>query len=129
MIIYFRDIFDEEFVSKFIPGIVKERALLLSKRANTILMDEYLQSNYKISIENIINQLRFNINHFGNIYSISVNNNIKESKSQERLSSLVKLIDSGNREIGGLHIVDSSMSYIKSHLKAIYNYYQMKGGM
>ena len=32
MIIYFRDIFDEEFVSKFIPGIVKERALLLSKR-------------------------------------------------------------------------------------------------
>lgn len=126
MIIYFKDILDEEFIHKFVPQVIRSRALLLAKKRNTTQMNEYLKKNFNITIEEVIKQIRFSINHYSNIYSLAINNNIYEEKTNEKVISLVKLIDYGNLEVKGLNIVNSSMYYINNNLKGLYRYYQMK---
>ena len=128
MIIYFKDILDKEFISKFIPQIIISRALILAKKRNTQQMNEYLKKNLKLSIEEIINQIEFSINETNDRYSLSINSNIYENKTHERLISLVKLIDYGNLEIKGLNIINTSMYYVNNNLVGLYRYYQMKGG-
>lgn len=128
MIIYFRDILDKEFISKFVPQVIISRALILAKKRNTQQMNEYLKKTFKLSIEEIINQIEFSINETNDRYSLSINSNIYENKTHERLISLVKLVDYGNLEIKGLNIVNTSMYYVNNNLVGLYRYYQMKGG-
>ncbi len=128
MIIYFRDILDKEFISKFVPQVIISRALILAKKRNTQQMNEYLKKTFKLSIEEIINQIEFSINETNDRYSLSINSNIYENKTNERLISLVKLVDYGNLEIKGLNIVNTSMYYVNNNLVGLYRYYQMKGG-
>ena len=126
MIIYFKDILDEEFVKDFVPKIIIIRASNFIKRKNTIMMNEYLRKNFDISLEDVINQLKFSFNQYNNMYSLSINANIYENKSHEKLISLVKLIDSGNLEVKGLNIINSSMYYVKENLKGLYALYNMQ---
>lgn len=126
MIIYFKDILDEEFVKDFVPKIIIIRASNFIKRKNTIMMNEYLRKNFDISLEDVINQLKFSFNQYNNMYSLSIDANIYENKSHEKLISLVKLIDSGNLEVKGLNIINSSMYYVKENLKGLYALYNMQ---
>ena len=126
MIIYFKDILDEEFVKDFVPKIIIIRASNFIKRKNTIMMNEYLRKKFDISLEDVINQLKFSFNQYNNMYSLSINANIYENKSHEKLISLVKLIDSGNLEVKGLNIINSSMYYVKENLKGLYALYNMQ---
>ena len=128
MIIYFRDILDEEFISKFIPQIIISKALWLSKRMNTQKMNEYLKSQFNLSIEEILKQLKFSTNHYNDTYSLRVDNNAYEEKSQEKLISLIKLIDYGNLDVRGLNIINLAIAYVSKNIKGLYKYYQMKGG-
>ena len=128
MIIYFRDILDENFIKEFVPQIIRSKAFSLAKKRNVSQMNEYLKKNFDLTIDEVIEQIRFSFNHYGNIYSLAINNNIYEEKTNEKVISLVKLIDYGNLEVKGLNIINSSMYYVNNNLKGLYRYYQMKGG-
>ena len=127
MIIYFKDILDEEFIREFVPQVIRSRALILAKKKNTLQMNEYLKRNFNLTIEDVIKQVRFLINHYSNVYSLAINSSIFEEKTKEKIISLVKLIDYGNLEVKGLNIINSSMYYVNNNLKSLYRYYQMKG--
>lgn len=127
MIIYFKDILDENFIKGFVPQIIISRVLLLAKKKNTLQMNEYLKKTFNLNIEEVIKQIRFSVNHYNDVYSLAINSNIFEEKTKEKVISLVKLIDYGNLEVKGLNIVNSSMYYVNNNLKSLYTYYQMKG--
>ena len=128
MTIYIKDVFDSEFVKEFIPKIITARVGWLVKRKNLNKMNKFLKAQYGITVDDIVANLRFSVNKVAKAYSISVNNNIKEPKSQEKIISLVKLLDYGNLEIKGQDIVHSSMLYVNANLNAIYKAYMLKGG-
>ena len=128
MTIYIKDIFEPKFIKEFIPQIIVARVKSLVKSENVKQMNKFLKSNYAIDIDDVINALKFSINKVSNIYSSSVSNVAKERKSQEKVITLVKLIDYGNLHVKGLNIVNSSMNYVNNNIKVIYKHYMMKGG-
>lgn len=128
MIIYFRDILDEEFISKFVPQIIVSRALLLASSKTTHQMNEYLKKNFKLPINDILKQLKFSTNRVNDTYLLIIDENVFEKSSNIRLISLIKLIDYGNLEVKGLNIINKSIDYVINNIKGLYQYYLMKGG-
>jgi len=129
MIIYLKDIVSENFI-RIIPQFIIKRAFEQIEDKKYVAMQEYLKDNYKLSIEDVISQLAtkgFSYSKVKDLYIIRVNDNIKETKSQEKLSTLIRLIDYGNLDIRGVHLIDSTLNYIKSNILNIYRIYQMKG--
>lgn len=129
MTIYIKDIVSEDFV-KLIPSFILRRIYDLIAKNKYVAMQEYLEDNYNISIENIVNELMikgFNYNKVKNLYILRVDENVKESKSQEKLSTLIRLVDYGNMEVRGINLIHSSIEYIKNNILNIYRIYQMKG--
>jgi len=129
MTIYFQDILDEDFIERLVPEIIITRVRTLAKDKSAKKMNDYLKKQYNISLEDIINQVKFSTNKVLNKYTLSINDNIFEKETNIRLLSLIKLIDYGNLEIKGINIFNSSMNYIKNNIKSIYKFYQLKGGM
>ena len=129
MTIYLKDIVNENFV-RIIPQFIIRRVLEQIDKNHYIAMQEYLKENYKVSIEDVIKELAlrgFSYSKVKDLYIVRLNDNIKEEKSQQKLSTLVRLIDYGNLEIKGVHLINNSIEYIKDNILNIYRIYQMKG--
>lgn len=128
MIIYFRDIFDEDFIENVVPEIIISRVKSLASKPNAQRMNEYLRKYFNLTINEVIDQVQFKINKYGNVYSLAIDNVAVEKKTKDKLMSYVHLIDFGNIEVKGLNMFNSSMNYIKDNLKEIYRYYQIQEG-
>lgn len=129
MTIYLKDIISENFI-KIIPQFIIRRVLEQISKNNYVAMQEYLKENYKVSIEDVVRELAlkgFSYSKVKDLYIVRLNDNIKEEKSQEKLSTLIRLIDYGNLEIKGVHLINNSIEYIKDNILNIYRIYQMKG--
>ena len=129
MTIYLKDIVNENFV-RIIPQFIIRRVLEQIDKNHYIAMQEYLKENYKVSIEDVIKELAlrgFSYSKVKDLYIVRLNDNIKEEKSQQKLSTLIRLIDYGNLEIKGVHLINNSIEYIKDNILNIYRIYQMKG--
>ena len=129
MIIYCRDICDEGFI-KVIPQFIIRRVLDLIDKNQYVAMQDYLKDNYNMSIEDVIKELSlkgFSYSKVKDLYIVKINDNIKSSKCQEKLSTLIRLIDYGNRDVRGVNLINSSIDYIKRNLLNIYRVCQMKG--
>lgn len=130
MTIFIKDIASENFV-RFIPRFIIKRVIDKVNENKYVVMQDYLHEHYNIGIEDVINQLMLNGFSFSKVKSsfiIRINDNIKEIRSQEKLSTLIRLIDYGNREVRGVNLINSSIDFIKSNLLNIYRIYQMRGG-
>ena len=129
MTIYLKDIVNENFV-RIIPKFIIKRVLDLINKNNYVAMQDYLKENYKLSIEDIIKELAikgFSYSKVKDLYVVRINDNIKEEKSQEKLSTLIRLIDYGNLDIRGVNLINTTLNYIKDNILNIYRVYQMKG--
>ena len=129
MIIYLKDIVNENFI-RLIPKFIIRRILDLISKNKYVAMQEYLKENYEISIEDVVSQLMkkgFSYSKVKDLYIVRIDDNIKENKSQEKLSSLIRLIDYGNLDIRGVNLIKSSIEYIKDNILNIYRIYQMRG--
>ena len=128
MLMFLDERLSEEFVENFVIRalMLKIEASLID--ANTTKMDKFLEETYGINVQTIIDNIKIKASKVNDHWSVSIDNNIIEPKSQEKVISLVKLIEYGNLEIRGLHIIDASFRYIKKHLYALYKLYVMKGG-
>lgn len=129
MTIYLKDIANENFI-RIIPQFIIRRVFDLINKNKYVAMQEYLKEHYKISIEDIVEQLAlkgFSYNKVKDLYIIRINDNIEESKSKEKLSTLIRLVDYGNLDIRGIHLINSSIEFIKDNLLNIYRMFQVKG--
>lgn len=125
MIIYIDDVFEESFI-KYLPAVIISRAKHLARGYRAKKMNEYLLENYQVTIQDILKQIEFLVNKRGNQWTVSVDNNIYETKTNLKLISLIKLIDYGNVQVKGIHIVDSSLKYVMKNLKRIYRLYNVE---
>jgi len=129
MLIYCKDIVDEKFI-RTIPKFIIKRIMDLIHENYYKVMQDYLKDNFNVTLEEVIIQLArkgFSYSKVKDLLIIRINDNIKEEKSQEKLSMLVRLIDYGNREIRGINLINSSIDYIRANILNIYRIYQMKG--
>ena len=128
MNLYLNGAFSRDFIEDYLIQLLymKIRHILESK--NTSRLDEFLYEKYGLNVATIIEQIKFSINKYNDTWEISVNNNIVEEKSQEKLIALVKLIEYGNIYIKGLQIINEAFRYVNVHIKEIYKLYQMRGG-
>ena len=129
MLIYCKDIVDENFI-RTIPKFIIKRIMDLIHENYYKVMQDYLKDNFNVTLEEVIIQLArkgFSYSKVKDLLIIRINDNIKEEKSQEKLSMLVRLIDYGNREIRGINLINSSIDYIRANILNIYRIYQMKG--
>lgn len=128
MLMYLDEHLSKEFIENFVIKALMLKIEASVIDANTIKMDKFLEDTYGINVQTIIDSIKIKASKVNSHWSVSIDNNIIEPKSQEKVISLVKLIEYGNLEIRGLHIIDASFRYIKKHLYALYKLYVMKGG-
>lgn len=128
MTIYLKDIYDDNFVKVYLPILTVMLIKYYASMKNLKPINDYLKKNYQITVDDVLDSIKLSFNKCNNVCSLSIDNNIIEPKSQEKVIALVKLIEYGNLDVKGLHVVDSTFRYIQSHLKEIYTTYKMKGG-
>ena len=130
MTLYLKDIVSDNFIN-LIPKFIMKRVFDLMAKNKYPAMQDYLKDNYELSIEDIVTQLLtkgFSYSNVKNLAIVRIDDNIKEDKSQEKLSMFVRLIDYGNLDVRGINLIHSSIEYIKDNILNIYRIYQMKGG-
>lgn len=128
MLMYLDENLTKEFINNFVV-----RALMLKIEtscidATTTKMDKFLKDTYGIDVQTIVDNIKIKVSKGNGHWIVGIDTNNVEKKSQEKVISLVKLIEYGNLEIRGLHVIDDAFRYIKEHLYALYKLYMMKGG-
>ena len=91
MIIYFRDIFDEDFIENVVPEIIISRVKSLASKPNAQRMNEYLRKYFNLTINEIIDQVQFKINKYGNVYSLAIDNVAVEKKTKDKQTKNFKV--------------------------------------
>lgn len=90
-------------------------------------LERYVKDNFDIDIDiyslmlNCVNNII--IKDIGNDYILSINENQKYKNTQVFISTLVKLVDSGNFDIKGYNILTSVFNNIKVNIKKYYLLY------
>lgn len=130
MIIYFRELYDNNFLDEFLPRVIVNRIYQQITNSNTIRMNDYLKSIFHVdvTVQDIIEQMMFSHNKLGNGCKFYVNPNIYEEKTQQKLISLLKLIDYGALGIRGLDIIVPTFKYVQENIAEIYYTYKLMGG-
>ena len=128
---------DERFAREIIPKLIR---LKINNNLNKcvqskkdIKMRGYIGTRYGEEFDQIMKTLTCNENAFiinknGKQYIVEINPNIIVKSSGLSLEFLVRMIDYGNLDVKGLHIVDSAMKYVQLMIDDIYRLY-MKGGL
>lgn len=116
---------DDNFVENCIPKVIANRIKGVCASKDTSAMDEYLKKMYGITTMHVINEVAHNIdtNWYGNNCQIGINTNAYDAKSNQRLESLIKLIDSGNTDVKGLGIFREALMFVSYYINAIHNTY------
>lgn len=116
---------DDNFVTNCIPKIIGNRIKGVCASKDTRVMDEYLKKMYGITTIDVVREVAQNIdtNWYGSSCQIGINTNIYNAKSQQRLESLMKLIDTGNTDVKGLGIFREALMYITYYINAIHKVY------
>lgn len=116
---------DDNFVKSFIPSIISIRMKGVCLSKNTQAMDDYLNKMYGLNTMEVVSKVADNIvtSWYGNNCQIGIDTNAYEDKSNQRLESLMKLIDTGNSDVKGLGIFRESLMYINYYISEAYKLY------
>lgn len=121
-------VLSEEFINNFVVKALKLKIASSLSKKDLTSMNEYLKNMFQTDVDSIIKQIDFSINKYNNTWTVSINNNIEEEKSQEKLISMLKLIEYGNLKVKGLNVINNSFKFVKNHIVELYKLYLMKGG-
>lgn len=128
---------DERFAREIIPRLirlqVKDNLNKCMQSKEDLKIKSYIRTKYDEEFGQIIETLLHNkdafiINKNGKQYIIEINPNIVVKTNGLSLESLIRMIDYGNLDVKGLHIVDSAMKYVQLMINDVYRLY-MKGGL
>ena len=116
---------NDNFAINFIPSLLAIRMNEIYRTKNTKRMDAYLKQMYGIDTRYIIAFASHHIktSWFGNICQIGIDINIYEPRSEQKIESLIKLIDSGNTDVKGLNIFREALMYINAYLNQAFKMY------
>ena len=128
MTLYLEGQLSEKFIQDYVIKALIVKIHSFASESNLTRINEFLKDKYKIDVMTILKEMSFSINKYNNTRTVSINNNTYDEKSQEKIISLLKLIEYGNLRVKGLHIIDRAFKYIKSHINELYKLYIMKGG-
>lgn len=119
---------DNYFVSVYLPKIIRLRLISSCKEKNTSLMNSYLKKVFNISLIDVINKACSNIITMwsGTTCILSIDTNVYEMTSNEKLNSLIKLIDQGNLDVKGLNIFKEALEFIQHNMNSIYKIYTLE---
>ena len=119
----------EEFIEEYIPIIIESKIQSNYVNNKRRPIYKYIKDTYKISmsslIRKVVDSLQFNI--YDNYEVISINPNI--FIKNDKLISLVKLVDFGNLNIKGTKLFSSSMKWLQDNIEGIYAFYQSTKGV
>lgn len=121
---------DEQFASVFIPRLVNKYVNNLYLKEITKKMDSYLNLNYGVSLNEILHSFLANMSVYksGGIFILEANKNEYMPNTSIKYEMFIRLIDNGNLEVKGLHLVDTTYNYFKNHMYFLYEMYA-KGGL
>lgn len=128
MLMYLDKEFDKDFIKNYVAPALKLKIESSLLDVSLTKMDAYLKATLNTDVASIVEQLEIATNKSPTAWVISISNNNFDKKSQEKIITLVKLIEYGNLEIKGLHVIEEAFKYIKEHVYALYKLYVMKGG-
>lgn len=122
---------DNTFNYKVIPWLLKVKIkgnyskLYKLKQLNKLI--SYLESNFKLNLNEILNFLLNNLHIYtvGRKTQITINNELKIKDIN--LDMLIRLIDYGNIEVKGIFLIKKCFEEIQSELRTLYKIY-LKGG-
>lgn len=124
---------DDAFNKNVVPSIVKIKSMVRLKELykytkGKLPMKKFLWNNYHLVLDDVVKVIdRYFIAHnCGGIITIEIDP--LEKINGFNLLSIVQLIDNGNMNVKGIHLVDLSMKYLQSQINLIYKVY-MKGGL
>lgn len=119
---------DDAFASFCIPKAIAMSMGELLKSKGTARMDIYLSSLYGISTRHVVEMAERCIRPywFGDECRIGLDSSKVDPKSNQRVESLMKLVDSGNTDVKGLGILRESLEFIGRNLGSLYGIY-LKG--
>lgn len=123
--IYFKAVVNSEFMQDYIPSLMRAKAKQMAQESEMKPMNDYLVETYKITIDDVINQVyeNYETNLSDDLVIFKLNASLLERKSQQRLSALVRLIDYGNRDVDGVKLLPKLMQYINENIRAMYSVY------
>ena len=116
---------DDDFVLNCIPSIIATKIKGVCASKDTRVMDDYLSKMYGMTTMDVVNEVAQNIDTkwYGTSCQISINSNVYDIQKQQRLESLMKLIDVGNTEVKGLGIFREALMYITHYISSIHKIY------
>ena len=128
MIIYLKNFtkgLDDNFVSNYIPYLISKKLKGVWASKNTDKIDDYLNKMYGIDSRYVVDLVSENVetSWYGTTCQIGINTNIYDDKSNQRIESLMKLIDSGNTDVKGLNIFRETLMYINTYINQAYKLY------
>lgn len=106
---------------------IRLEAMAKVEKINFSTLEQYIKDNFDIDVDiyslmlNCVNNIV--IKDVGNDYILSINENQKYKNTQVFISTLVKLVDSGNFDIKGYNILTSVFNNIKANIKKYYLLY------
>lgn len=118
----------EHFCKFYLPKATSDLLIEeLSKRANSYLL-KYISSTFAIKPSILFTAIRSAMKStFDNEnYYISLNINYK--CGTQYLSTIISIIDYGNRDIKGNYCYGKILNYICNNLQTIYHLYELQGG-
>lgn len=126
---------DENFAKVTIPQLIintiNDTLYVVIKNEEHLAMSEYLKDNYDIDFEEVFKEItldKFLVTKINGQYMIQLDARIKLHLKGHTLVYILNLIDEGNLDVKGLHIVDKAFKYVKSNLEDIYRLH-LKGGI
>lgn len=119
---------DDNFVLNYIPKTIAIRMFEVCDKKDTSRMDDYLTKMYGITTKDVIKDVASHIdtNWYGDLCEIGIDTNAYNIKSNQRIESLMKLVDNGNSDVKGLGIFRESLMFIKQYINLMYKSYLRK---
>lgn len=126
---------DENFAKVTIPQLIintiNDTLYVVIKNEEHLAMSDYLKDNYDIDFEEVFKEVtldKFLVTKINGQYMVQLDPRIKLHLKGYTLVYILTLIDGGNLDVKGLHIVDKAFKYVKSNLEDIYRLH-LKGGI
>ena len=122
--IYVKTAKGDDFIKKFLPEVFITKLYNKSSDKQYKNIFDYISDNYKLSKKDIFNSLKANLifSKYGNDTIISSNDNVFVN-ADNKLSSILALIDYGNLEVKGTNLINTTIDWINSKISYLYIMY------
>lgn len=112
------------FVYQYLPKIITNMFYNKIAQHKESKMNSYLSDNYDMQIVELLPILcDIKVEKYRYAYIMQINMNKSKINSKYSVAEILHLIDYGNIEVKGLHIINNIFEYIRNNLNMLYRLY------